>query len=406
MQLVFNRSTNIIGWFSLVFTLCFFPVNHSWSIEESIPQDIHIEWSFEDNQPISHLGFRLYLENDIICHTANPSARAMDCKFTAPDGTFNFYLAAYSDTGESPLSPPFAFTLEAATPLLAKITATPTTGVIPLTVSLDAGNSQGAPSTYLWSFGDGTDKVQSSQSSITHTYMHAGLFTATVTTQNAEQISSKASIHIDAVHTPIQVANTPEAIIKASGHRGSVPFSISFDGTASTGGAEKIVGYRWDFDDDYSTCTMDAGVHTYSAPGTYHPSLTVVNSSGIEHTTSMTVFTTLPTPDNERPQAAFTSSVLFNDDILTVEFDASPSKDPDGEIVNYVWDFEDSAFQSGQKIRHSFSGNSVSSFSLTVTDDSGTQHTIRSSTITFLKQNPTAAISSINALLLTEKKEK
>src|SRR5436309_1515821 len=55
----------------------------------------------------------------------------------------------------------------------------------------------------------------------------------------------------------------------------------------------------------------------------------------------------------------------------TVFFDGSTSSDPDGVIVDYVWEFGEGSPQRGIGVLHTYSSPGVYEVSLSVTDDSG-----------------------------------
>jgi PKD repeat protein len=75
--------------------------------------------------------------------------------------------------------------------------------------------------------------------------------------------------------------------------------------------------------------------------------------------------------DNQAPTASFSSSQ--ND--LTVEFDASPSGDPDGSIASYEWNFGDgSDTETGQTVSHTYASEGDYDVTLTVTDEEGTSN--------------------------------
>jgi len=59
----------------------------------------------------------------------------------------------------------------------------------------------------------------------------------------------------------------------------------------------------------------------------------------------------------------------------TVHFDASASRDPDGSIVSYEWDFGDGATATGVKVTHTYTSTGVYTVTLTVTDDQGATDT-------------------------------
>ena len=77
---------------------------------------------------------------------------------------------------------------------------------------------------------------------------------------------------------------------------------------------------------------------------------------------------------NLPPQASFTATPSSGTSPLSVDFDASASTDPDGQIVSYEWDFGDTQTASGVTVTHVFTVQSESrvfTVILTVTDDDG-----------------------------------
>lgn len=404
MQPPVNKKILTIEYFVLLLIICFSITTQVHAAKEVVNHNIHIEWNYDNSQNTND-GFRLYLEDVAVCDTLDiglaPEARSMNCIFASPAGTYPFYLAAYSGNSESPLSAPFLFTLDAPEDPIAELSANTISGPTPLTVTLDGGDSQGTIKQYIWSFGDGTGSTSTSGNTVTHTYYTTGQHTANVTVVDFNQLSDSKSIVITT--TPQEIPSeleAPIALIRASETSGAAPFSVSFDGLASTGGSGEITEYLWNFKDDSKMQSGAIPVHSYSIPGTYYPTLTVVNSQGIHHSSSVTIVVTDPVPENEIPKAYFTTTLIQLDDILVIEFDASSSLDPDGQIINYTWRFGNSSFQSGSNVTHTFPVNKVTIISLTVTDDTGAQHTATMSTITFLKQIRGNVIPLINSLLL------
>ncbi len=65
---------------------------------------------------------------------------------------------------------------------------------------------------------------------------------------------------------------------------------VNFNGTLSTDPDGVIVRYVWDFKDQYPSGAVGAtATHRYKAPGTYYPTLTVVDDLGASATTTVTV---------------------------------------------------------------------------------------------------------------------
>ena len=88
-------------------------------LAEPVEHDIHIEWSYEQVEGQSLVGYNLYKEAVKICSTNVAAARSMDCVFTSEYGVFDFTLTAFFDSGhESPKSTPYTFELTENGPIL------------------------------------------------------------------------------------------------------------------------------------------------------------------------------------------------------------------------------------------------------------------------------------------------
>ena len=163
---------------------------------------------------------------------------------------------------------------------------------------------------------------------------------------------------------------------------------VTFDASLSEG---DNLEYNWDFDDDddddsspqpstqsSSSEWYDSPIieHVFESGGTYLVTLTVREKDSGE-TDSISMYVDL---DNQLPVASFTmildpieNHVRENEDI---RFDASSSYDPDGEIVNYKWDFNnDGTFDiTGSDktiVYHNYSDEGDYTARLTVTDNDG-----------------------------------
>lgn len=74
---------------------------------------------------------------------------------------------------------------------------------------------------------------------------------------------------------------------------------------------------------------------------------------------------------NETPTASFQVSVAEGPAPLAVTFDARTSSDPDGEIVQFAWDFGDGNTGTGEVVTHTYAEPGAFRPRLTVTDDRG-----------------------------------
>jgi len=138
---------------------------------------------------------------------------------------------------------------------------------------------------------------------------------------------------------------------------------VTFDATPSEG-IDEISEYDWDFGDNSTGNGVHAN-HTYGKGDSYHVSLTVTNIQGAtsEKTSVIRV--------NNPPVADFQYSPKnprVGDMIL---FNASFSKDVDGKIAAYYWDFNDESFSKMKTCKVEVEEKGNFSVNLTVTDDKG-----------------------------------
>ena len=84
---------------------------------------------------------------------------------------------------------------------------------------------------------------------------------------------------------------------------------------------------------------------------------------------------------NAPPTAGFTASPASGPEPLNVTFDASGSRDADGSIVSYAWDFGDGSTGNGVKVAHNFTSNGTYMVALTVTDNLGATNSCSSQVI-------------------------
>ncbi len=157
---------------------------------------------------------------------------------------------------------------------------------------------------------------------------------------------------------------------------------VSFNGGTSTDPDGSITAYAWNFGDGTSG-TGATPQHTYNAPGTYPVTLTVTDNSG--GTDSETKNVTVSS--NQSPVAAFTSSSTD----LTASFNASGSRDPDGSITAYEWDFGDGSSGSGATPQHSYPGPGTYQVELTVTDNAGASDSVTNGVVIQAPAGPLAS---------------
>jgi PKD repeat protein len=155
--------------------------------------------------------------------------------------------------------------------------------------------------------------------------------------------------------------------------------AINFNASDSYDPDGIIVSYSWDFGDG----STDSGVtvsHSYVDDGEYTVTLMVVDSRGATDRKTATKLV-----KNRHPIASLMGYVVSCDKEETVTFDASPSYDLDGTIVNYSWDFGDGNRATGVKVSTAYSESGAYTVTLTVTDDDGATDTIATSKVVMNK---------------------
>ena len=157
-------------------------------------------------------------------------------------------------------------------------------GLVPLTVTFDISRSEGAIVSYTLDFGDGNAHtaggalrpaaVSILQEPISHTYTEVGVYRAVLTVHDRWGRSATDSVEI------IVEPSNLRAILNATPQTGYAPLEVTFDISNSEG---PILYFILDFGDGDMITGIDityAIIHSYSRPGTYTASLTVVDVYG------------------------------------------------------------------------------------------------------------------------------
>jgi PKD repeat protein len=139
--------------------------------------------------------------------------------------------------------------------------------------------------------------------------------------------------------------------------------SCVFDGSDSRDPDGTITSYEWDFGDG-TTASGAQQPKTYASAGTRTVRLTVTDDRGGTATTTQEVAVSAP---NQAPTAAFTVACTG----LTCAFDASGSRDPDGTVTAYGWDFGNGTTGSGRQPTATYAAAGTYTVTLTVTDAAG-----------------------------------
>jgi len=323
--------------------------------------------------PATLKGYRIYLNNSLLCETTTPTATTLSCQADLIQGVMNFSITQVATTGlESAPSNVLTYTADSTTTgtkdLKAVITASTTTGPAPLSVGFDASTSTGTIASYQWDFGDGSTATTQT---VNHIYTNAGTYTARLTlTDNVGQTNT-ATVAVNASSLASTPASPPTAIISSSAATGPAPLTVSFDGSGSTATNATLTAYNWSFGDGGSA-TGSKVSHAYTTAGTYTATLTVTDSKGLTSGEIGTpVIVTTSTVTNKAPQAVINATPTSGSAPLTVSFDGGGSTDSDGSISSYLWNFGDGSSATGKTVSHTYTTEAAFTATLQVTDNQG-----------------------------------
>ena len=153
------------------------------------------------------------------------------------------------------------------------LNATPSTGSAPMTVQFAISDPHGPPTWVNWSFGDGSPPANGQGDpflSTSHRYTAWGLFEAVVNiTQGARSLLCAAAIEVNPPPLALTIHATPQT--------GPVPLTVHFTVNLS-GGTSVIDRASWTFGDGSTATGFDVN-YTYSAPGNYTATFTVLDNA-------------------------------------------------------------------------------------------------------------------------------
>jgi PKD repeat protein len=248
----------------------------------------------------------------------------------------------------------------------ATITASPSSGVAPLSCAFTVGGSdpEGTPLTYAWTFGDGTTAAGASAH---HVYATAGTYTASVTVRDS---AGAAGITSRTISVAASVVNQPPtASIAVSSISGVAPLSCAFNANGSVDPEGSPLTYAWTFGDGATAAGISTS-HVYASAGTYTARVTVRDSAGATASASKTI-TVTASVINQSPTASITATPSSGVAPLSCAFSASGSLDPEGTPLTYTWTFGDGATATGVSTNHVYASAGTYTARVTVRDSAG-----------------------------------
>ncbi len=286
---------------------------------------------------VLHTGVSISPEAGSVIDFTNPVTYTA----TAEDGTQKSYSASVSVTGDRPT---------------ANASANPMTAIIDQDVNFTGGTSTDDINiaSYTWDFGEGSSSTSANP---VHRYDTHGTYTVTLTVTDDGDLTDTITLQVD---VPNQA---PSAVANANPTTVDIGESVNFTGSSSSDDAG-IDTYLWEFGDG-NVSNAENPTHSYAVDGDYTVSLTVTDGGELSATAILNMTINIP---NRPPLAVASSDKTSGPNILTVNFNGSGSSDPDGDTLNYSWDFGDGSTSNQMNPSHDFDITGDYDVELTVSD--------------------------------------
>ncbi|MDD3492255.1 MAG: PKD domain-containing protein [Candidatus Thermoplasmatota archaeon] len=309
-------------------------------------------------------------------------------------GTYSFSFYAVDTSGNSITSAVHSFsvveTIEDTTPPVLTITSGP------------SGTTTNTMATFSWS---ATDDVSDS-GDIRYSYKLTGDWSAWTTSTTATYGPLSIGSYTFQVRARDEAGNIATQSRTFTVEEPTVPnqpptanFSyaqdqnvLTFDASSSFDPDGEIVNYTWAFGDG-TTGYGKTITHTYTDSGSFEVILTVKDDDGATDAFKRTI-----TVANQKPNAYFTytpTKPKIGEEITFTD----ASDDPDGEVVNWTWDFGDGTISTDQNPHHTYATEGRYNVTLTVTDDKGSSDTTTLS-LTVEKEKEPSYILPLLAIII------
>ena len=249
-------------------------------------------------------------------------------------GAFTVTLTASNALGSDSTTQIDAVLVDVIPPV-AEFAASVTGGLSPLDVDFTDQSSGGVPTTWLWTFGDGTSSTVKDPR---HQYTTSGFYSVSLAVSNAygsDTLTKTNYIAVDFIPPVAGFSGTPTSAPS--------PFVVTFTDESTAGVA---TSWSWTFGDGGSS-TAQHPTHTYTVSGTYSVRLIVSNAYGSDTLWRTDYIEVLPGPPI---LSNFAGAPTTGSAPLQVDFtDLSV-----GNIISWQWNFGDGVLSTLQHPSHTY----------------------------------------------------
>jgi PKD repeat protein len=227
-------------------------------------------------------------------------------------------------------------------------------------------DSDGSLTAWSWRFGDGSTSAEREP---THSYAASGTYTVRLTVTDDEGSTDELSEEVTVTAPSAPPSNqAPRAEFEIDCQDLTCTFT---DRSEDDDGS--IESWLWGFGDG-STSSQRNPSHSYDSPGRYDVQLTVTDDDGAADSRTRTAEPDAPPSPppapNDPPEAEFEVDCQ---DLRCTFLDRS--RDEDGSVVSWQWDFGDGATSSERNPSHVYAAAGRYDVRLMVTDDDGAADT-------------------------------
>ena len=216
---------------------------------------------------------------------------------------------------------------------------------------------------YVWDFDDGAPLGSGAE--VSHTYMAVGEYEVELAvTDNRGDVGRDTC-----VVTVVEPPNTPP-VADCGVLPSEIPVGepLTLDGSSSSDADGEVVQWAWDPGDNSGIRLGEVVTHTYAAIGEYIITLTVTDDRGGEGATTCNMKVIA---ENIPPDADCGELLQYPVAGTPYTLDGSASMDPDGEIVEWFWDYGDGTNGFGERPEHTYAEAGTLEIELRVTDNRG-----------------------------------
>ena len=300
-------------------------------------------WDFGDNSP------KKTSTTPIVQH---PYKEAGTYKVTV-NATDKYGQTAKASCNQRVRPPPPYVTADSAEKIddpYVTVESTPTNAKVKQPVTFDASKSHDMDKDplkkYLWDFGDGSPKVETTGPVVKHAYDEPGTYPVKVV--GTDKYGRKGDAKLSQLVTDPKSPNDPlppYAHVRSDPPIQEVKKPVKFDASKSHDQFNKpCVQFVWDFGDGSPKVTTPGPRtnHPYEKPGTYPVKVVVTDKNGLSAQAGLNQKVIQKGPSVEDPYAAVSSTPPEAKPKEPVRFDASKSHDMDGDpCKTFKWDFGD-----------------------------------------------------------------